>query len=307
MLEGNNEKGKEWSLWNRGKQRTKKNPAKNSREMDETGMTQEERTSICYNIKSHLYDGYEKEFFDECIKNLSNRDSRLRLSNFAYALRELVREVLADRAPDERIKKCVWYKPEYNEKGQEIISRTQRMKYAIHGGLPDSIVKDEMEILIEDTTKEVKKQIDRLSKYTHITKDVFYTKDDIETLAQEPLKAVESLLVSIEDAKERFNELMFGTIDNEIFNIFLYRTIDEIDSLATHHNIDVYNLGETKVVDINDECIYFHASGTVIVHLQFGANADFRNDIGGCPLLLKIIQMSGRSTFYMAARSTTLA
>lgn len=131
--------------------------------IDETKMTQEERTSVCDNIKKRLFDGYEKDFFNECIKNLSNNDSRIRLSNFAYALRELVREVLADRAPDERVRN---------------------------------------------------------------------------------------------------------------------RTIDEIDSLATHHNIDVYNLGETKVVDIDDECIYFHASGTVIVHLQFGSNADLRNDMG---------------------------
>lgn len=243
-------------------------------------MTQEEITSICDNIRTRLCDGYEKDFFDECIKNLSNDESRIRLSNFAYALRELVREVLADRAPDERVRNCCWFKPEYNEKGQEVISRTQRMKYAIQGGLPDSIVKDDMEMVVGETTKEVKKQIDRLSKYTHVTKEVFYTKDDIESLAEEPLKAVESLLVTIEDAKNRFNELMIGTVDNEIFNIFLYRTIDEIDSLATHHNIDVYNLGETKVVDIDDECIYFHASGTVIVHLQFGSNADLRNDMG---------------------------
>ena len=187
---------------------------------------------------------------------------------------------VAARRDDERVRNCCWFKPEYNEKGQVVISRTLRMKYAIQGGLPDSIVKDDMEMVVGETTKEVKKQIDRLSKYTHITKEVFYSKDDIEALAEEPLKAVESLLVSIEDAKERFNELMIGTVDNEIFNIFLYRTIDEIDSLATHHNIDVYNLGETKVVDIDDECIYFHASGTVIVHLQFGLNADLRNDMG---------------------------
>jgi len=231
-------------------------------------------------IRKYLYDGYEKDFFDECIKNLSDKGSRIRLSNFAYSLRELVREVLADRAPDERIKNCCWYKPEYNEKGQELISRKHRMKYAIQGGLPDSIVKDEMKIVVDETTKEVKKQIDRLSKYTHITRDVFYSEDDIETLAVESLEAVDELFRTVADARDRFGDLVIDKINDEIFDTFLYNTINEIDSLSTHHTIHFFHLEESEVIQINDDNIFFHAKGRVYVRLQYGSNMDLKNDLG---------------------------
>lgn len=231
-------------------------------------------------IKKYLYDGYEKDFFDECIRNLSDTCSRIRLSNFAYSLRELVREVLADRAPDERIKNCCWYKPEYNEKGLEVISRKQRMKYAIQGGLPDSIVKDEMKVVVEDTTKEVKKQLDRLSKYTHITRDVFYSEDDIETLAKESLEAVDELFRMVADARDRFGELVIDRINDEIFDTFLYDTVNEIDCLSTHHTIHFFQLEESEVIQINDDSIFFHAKGRVYVRLQYGSNMDSKNDLG---------------------------
>ena len=231
-------------------------------------------------IKKYLYDGYEKDFFDECIKNLSDTGSRIRLSNFAYSLRELVREVLADRAPDGRIKNSCWYKPEYNEKGLEVISRKQRMKYAIQGGLPDSIVKDEMKMVVDETTKEVKNQIDRLSKYTHITRDVFYSEDDIEALAEESLEAVDELLRTVADARERFGDLVIDRINDEIFDTFLYNTINEIDCLSTHHTIHFFRLDESEVIQINDDNIFFHVKGRVFVRLQYGSNMDQKNELG---------------------------
>ena len=57
-------------------------------------------------IKKYLKDGFEKDFFDACIRNLADEGNPLRLSNFSYSLRELIREVLSDRAPDERIRNC---------------------------------------------------------------------------------------------------------------------------------------------------------------------------------------------------------
>lgn len=232
------------------------------------------------NIKQFLKKGYEKEFFEECIKNLSNKDSRIRLSNFAYSLRELVREVLADRAPDGRIKRCCWYVPHLDENGKEVITREQRMKYAIQGGLLNCIVKDDLRILVDETTKEVKKQIDRLSKYTHITKEVFYTDEDINTLAEEPLNAVETLFYTIADAKSKFGEAVCDLINQEIFDTFLYETINEIDCLSTHHHIRYFQLGSVTVSDISDDGILFEATGRVYVHLQYGSDSDLRNDIG---------------------------
>ena len=58
-------------------------------------------------IKKYLEDGYEKDFLDACLRNLADVENPLRLSNFAYSLRELIREVMSRRAPDDSIDKCL--------------------------------------------------------------------------------------------------------------------------------------------------------------------------------------------------------
>lgn len=232
-------------------------------------------------IKTHLNSGYEREFFDACLKNLSAIDNRLRLSNFAYSLRELIREVLEDRAPDDRIKNCCWYQPFFNDKGKVVITRKQRMKYTIQGGLSDKTIGEEMVSMIEENTKAVVEQYDDLSKFTHITRDIFETdEDEIDVLAKKPLIALIKLLHTIESAKKQFSVQVIDKVSEELFNVFLYETIDEIDCLSTHHYIKFFHLGEANVTGINDSTICFNAKGSVYVHLQYGSDYDLRIDNG---------------------------
>lgn len=131
-------------------------------------------------IKKYLEDGYEKDFLDACLRNLADVENPLRLSNFSYSLRELIREVLSRRAPDENIKKCLWFVPDENAKNG--VTRLQRVKYAIQGGLPDKLLDEEMTALVAGTSKKVRDQVDKLSEFTHITERVLYGKTDVDAL-----------------------------------------------------------------------------------------------------------------------------
>ena len=94
------------------------------------------------------------------------------------------------------------------------------------------------------------------------------------------MNAVETLFYTIADAKSKFGGAVCDSINQEIFDTFLYETINEIDCLSTHHHIRYFQLGSATVSDISDDGILFEATGKVYVHLQYGSDSDLRNDIG---------------------------
>lgn len=83
-------------------------------------------------IRPLLKNEFQHQLLDACIQNLESK-SKLRFSNFAYSIRELSRHFLKSLAPDEEVKKTVWFKNESGEK--DIITRGERIKYAIQEGL----------------------------------------------------------------------------------------------------------------------------------------------------------------------------
>jgi hypothetical protein len=82
-------------------------------------------------IAKRLACPFQKAVFAAAMKSLEQKDNPLRFNNFATNLRELGRMMLEGLAPDKSIKACAWYKPELNEKKQEIITRAQRIKFAV--------------------------------------------------------------------------------------------------------------------------------------------------------------------------------
>jgi len=82
--------------------------------------------------------------FEAAINNLLDIHNRLRFNNFSYAMRELLGHILKRLAPDECVKKCVWYTPPASER--EVV-RSRRIKYAIQKGLSDNFILEELGIV----------------------------------------------------------------------------------------------------------------------------------------------------------------
>ena len=88
------------------------------------------------NLREMLTNDFEKELLEEAINNLQ-LPSRIRFSNFAFVIRELVDVLLRNLATDKSIKNCTWYiEPENNERK---IYRSHRIKYIIQGGFSNNI------------------------------------------------------------------------------------------------------------------------------------------------------------------------
>lgn len=54
-------------------------------------------------IEAALAAGFEKQLYQAAVANLKDSTSPLRLNNFAYAMREVVRHLLARLAPDSSV------------------------------------------------------------------------------------------------------------------------------------------------------------------------------------------------------------
>jgi len=102
--------------------------------------------ALANQVRTQLTTDFERKIFDASMQNLADASNPLRTSNFAYALRELSRHFLHRLAPDDSITKCNWYVPYHNQLGKEVITRAQRIQFAVHGGLSESFVTNTLDV-----------------------------------------------------------------------------------------------------------------------------------------------------------------
>lgn len=231
-------------------------------------------------IVARLSGRFEPDLFEASIHNLEDSSNKLRFNNFAYSIRELTRHVLARLAPDKNVLNTSWFKP-VDEEHPNRITRRQRMQYAIQGGLSNDYVSESLELDVNEIGKKINDTIDTLSKYTHINPETFYIESDsIDSMALEVLKSVDLLFRTIDECRALLTTSLENHIDKAVIGSLFYDTIDSIDCLATHYTIDSFSVDEIKLLNLDDNKVYFNATGTVDIKLQYGSDGDLRRGDG---------------------------
>lgn len=230
-------------------------------------------------IIGHLATDFERELFDAAIKNLDDTNV-LNLNNFAYAIRELVRNFLERLAPDEKVKGAPWYVEVLNADKKVTISRAQRMEYAIHGWLSNEFLKNVLKLDITDTITDLKKSIDKMSKYTHISPETFNLPEPQKTReALEMLNNLLRFLMDIEECKSRVHNTIVKDFSTNINEIFSVETFDDIDILSTHSTIKSFMIQNIILKELGST-INVEVLGFVHTRLQIGSDGDVRRDDG---------------------------
>lgn len=231
-------------------------------------------------ILSHLEKQFEKELFKAAFANIDDVNNKLRLNNFAYAMRELIRIVLERLAPDAEVVNAPWFVPNDKEHPDKV-TRSQRIKYAIQGWLSDDYVTNTLQVNHEDNDKELRNNIDELSKYTHVTESTFNIEPvNITKLALNVLCNVQLFLVTVADARCRVQGAAINCIDEQMIEEFYYNIQDDIDILATHHEILAYFVTDITLRSQDDDCITMDVKGCIQVRLQWGSDGDMRRGDG---------------------------
>lgn len=232
--------------------------------------------------KSLIQMGFETELYEAAYSNLLEEKNKLRFNNFAYSIRELSRHILYRLAPDDEIKACRWYKPQKDSFGKEIITRGERIDYAIHGGIDNNIlIQWKIKGRIDKSKKVLLEVIDTLSKYTHINKDTFnVSSDKTHELVIKVTNAFNLFAQLIRDTKEILSDTLIDQINDSILEETLYNTNSDIDILSTHSSIEEYSIDKIKVEAINSSNAFLNVEGMVGVRLQYGSDGDQKRDDG---------------------------
>lgn len=236
--------------------------------------------SIEHEIESYLSPGFECELFEAALYNLKDDTNKLRLNNFACSLRELTRHFLARLSPDEKVRNAPWFIV-HDPTKPDMITRSQRMRHAVHGWLRPEYVETELGIDSEEIVKELNKGINMLSKFTHVNPSTFNCDNDsVMQLKDEILESMLAFFQLISESKERVERAAFECVDNEMVSSFYGSTFNEIDKLATHHEVEYFVVDRLDKTGEDDSNFYMEADGYVHVRLQYGSDGDLRRGDG---------------------------
>ena len=211
------------------------------------------------------------------LKNLLDKDNKLRFNNFACGIRELSRHVLTRLAPDNEILKCGWYKNETGKVGQT--SRGERVKYAIQAGLPDVYLENIFNI--EDYRHEVLQAIKLLNKFTHVNKDTFaIPENEVDKFSDLVVNALLGLVNAIMGCRKKLKSELEENISRALLEHTIYESIDDIDILSTHHNVEEVYVSEYQIREFGSNQLLLEVDGSINVRQRYGSNSDLVNDIG---------------------------
>jgi hypothetical protein len=224
-------------------------------------------------LEAILAPGFEANLYKAATANLQDHSNPLRLSNYAYAARELSRHLLHRLAPDDEVRACVWYKSDPARPGQ--VTRAQRAQYAIQGGLSEDYVRETLNVDIDDIKRRLTKAIDNLSKFTHIEESVFaLPTHTVDAHVASTEAALTDLCDTIHTCRRELLDALSEKIDDAIVDATLRETILEIDELASHHSIEEVYTDDVTVARISADRIELVAEGTIGVELQWGSGSD---------------------------------
>jgi len=231
-------------------------------------------------IDCHLITQFERDLFDACLHNLQEKNNKLRFNNFAYSMRELTRHFLDRLSPDIDVLNAPWFEP-YDKDKPKQITRAQRIKYAIQGWLSDEYIKTALKLNFEEVSRNLKKSIDELSKYTHVNPDTFNVEDDtILDTSYNVLSDTLLFFMTVTEAQDRVNKAVIKCIDEEMISSFYVETQQDLDILATHYEVLSYIIATIKETNRDDKNIFLQVDGSIHVRLQYGSDNDLKRDIG---------------------------
>jgi len=226
-------------------------------------------------IRQYLDTDFEKRLFEAVLIQVTRQEDPLRANNFAYALRELSRHVLARLAPDDEVESAPWFVPVQNERRDNIITRPQRMKFAIQGFLEDAFLQNSLGIDYAAEIRSLKVEIENLSRFTHVQPSTFGVDETkVAELCQGALGSLAELFRSMFDCRERTLQAVAEAIDETVVAHVVEETLEGFYDFATHYAVEEVSIDNIECTGFEGEVIFGLVEGSVSVTLQYGSAGD---------------------------------
>lgn len=223
-------------------------------------------------------DRFLKKLCKGVVKAGRDKTNPIRGNLVASALRELATHVLHSLAPDDEVKRCVWFE---QAKDTKTVTRGQRARYIVQAGLSDDFVKEKLKVDAGAVAKPLLDAMDKLHKATHVRAETVVHKGvAVREMLYEVLSELHALLENAREARHSIKDAVGSALHNAVFESMILDTIQELDELSTHTRIDGHWIDVIEVRRLDATEIEYRIAGEVEVELQYGSNCDVANDIG---------------------------
>jgi hypothetical protein len=215
---------------------------------------------------------FEKELFNDALRNYASHGNPIRFHNFAFVMRELVQLIINRKGPINEIKKCSWYEreSEYRE-----VTRRQQLKYCAQGKLSDKYFHENELKSLNLNIKAYNKEFNFFNKYTHITEKhhracprKFF--DDARYILERSKEIVEEL----EDLERIVKSAIESRIYEPVMNKAIESVPNDLDILAQRVYIESCGVEKLHITYFDDEIISVTVEGTVDVSQNYGPKDD---------------------------------
>lgn len=226
------------------------------------------------------YGDYLSQLLSAAVDSYRDSLNPARYSNSATNLRELTREFFAEVAPDSEVMKRYDFEPDPSSR-MAGVTRKHRITYAIYGLLPRDLFPEQFVDEADEIAEELSREINDLSKYTHVTKEVLAQGEaDAAPLLVSVMQWFVSLIDAIESGKQLAIQKLRLFIRQDLDELFTQDFFDELDTLSTHTRPQGASDVEVQIDSVDDKWVCFSGTGSVDCDLQWGSDSDVEKDDG---------------------------
>jgi hypothetical protein len=227
---------------------------------------------------------------------LGNYNDPFRCNVFGLMMRELVRLIFSDLAPDSEVKKTSWF---VGDNGK--VTRMERYRFGITGHIGDSIIANNPALTSIDICKDLRKTIDDLNKYAHISSG---TSNLHHNTSSKLLEAIENVILDyaqiLGNSRKEVKEQVIQIVQENILPEFIEQFPEELDILSSRTIVE-----EVIIEDVSEIDIYSHETevilrGTVYVELNWGGSIDGASIDKSFPVEIAINLCSSDFSFELA-------
>lgn len=223
-------------------------------------------------------DSFLKKLCKGAIQTGRDKTNPIRGNLVASALRELATHILHSLAPDDEVRRCVWFE---QAKDTKTVTRGQRARYVVQAELPNDFVTEKLKVDASAMAKPLLDAMDTLHKATHVKQETAVHKGSaVRAMLYEVLVELHILLEEAQQARHAIKGAVATALHNAVFESLIFETIQELDELSTHTRVDGHRIDTITVRRLDATHIDYRITGQVEVELQYGSNSDVDNDIG---------------------------
>jgi hypothetical protein len=231
-------------------------------------MTEIDSLSLASRLRDLLPDDFSRSLLDASLRAFADPISPLRLTFFSLGMREMVGHMLHRMAPDKSVEACSWFTKEH-----ETITRRQRAKYMVQGGLADDFLQS-INVDMATLYASVRPKLDELSKHVHVREATTTADYEMDSVVVDTLSFLTELLEAIRTCRTQVNGALENEIQEETVMTLVTESLDEVDVASSSHSVDTVDVLSTTIVSIDEETLQFHIKGEVGIDFHWGSSDD---------------------------------